>query len=211
MKSRQQKQYLMLPLCLVCLLTLCSVAAAQSGRRTKPEGVSPNPPPPAAPEEPKPARADKPDQPKQKLIVATDDLGRSINIPQYMARAVLEGFIDEMTKLSSMSPVTERLTRKGAVERARKETSVFVVLLQVETEYMNGGMGTANADEVLVSYTIYTPGTGKVKNNGRVYARSSRSILGVPTGRVSDSQLYQVGRETARRVMSALGTGTVMR
>jgi hypothetical protein len=182
-------------------------------------GGSPAPPksPAPAPEEAKTEQpASKPEQPKQKLIAGIDELTRSINIPQYMSRQVIEGFTDEFSKLSSVAVTTERMQRRDAIERAKKETATYVVLLQLETEYLSssGGIGQVSPDEVLVTYTIFTPGTGKVKSNGRIYARSSRGgILGgrFPTGGISDSQLYQTGREAADRVMSALGMGAIMR
>jgi hypothetical protein len=65
---------------------------------------------------------------------------------------------------------------------------------------------------LLVSYLIFSPGTGKIKTSGRIYVRSSRNILGgrLPTSRAGDAQLYQAGRETADRVISALNLGSTM-
>lgn len=199
----------------LCLLSFCSMGEAQSGRRVKRPDSSASPAPAI---EPAPAQqapaASKPEPPKQKLIAGMDDLGRSINIPQYMSSAVWDGFMDRFRKFSSLRVTTENMRRRDAIERAKKETESYVVLLQVETESLNsgGGMGQVNSDDLLVSYTIFSPVTGKIKSSGRVYVRSSRSILGgrLPTGRVADSQLYQAGRETADRVISALNLGSTV-
>jgi hypothetical protein len=103
------------------------------------------------------------------------------------------------------------MRRKEAIDRAKKETETYVVLLEVDADSLNssGGLGRVNAEDVQVSYTIFSPVTGKVKDSGRVYVRPSRSILGgrVPTSRGVDSQLYEAGRETAARVMSVLNIG----
>ncbi|HEV7859022.1 MAG TPA: hypothetical protein VGO91_10440 [Pyrinomonadaceae bacterium] len=196
-------------------MSFCSMGEAQSGRRVKrPDAnVSPAPAiePAPAPQSPKESQ---PAPPKQKLIAGMDELGRSINIPQYMAGAVWDGFLDEFRKFSSLRVTTENMRRRDAIERAKKETESYVVLLQVETENLNsgGGVGQVNSNDLLVSYIIFSPVTGKIKSSGRVYVRSSRSILGgrLPTGRVADSQLYQAGRETADRVISALNLGSTV-
>jgi hypothetical protein len=184
---------------------------AQSGRRVKRPDASVSPAPAI---EPEPAQqtpaANKPEPPKQRLIAGMDDLGRSINIPQYMVGAVWDGFMDRFRRFSSLRVTTENMRRRDAIERAKKETESFVVLLQVETEYLDsGGVGQVNSNDVVVSFNIFSPGTGKIKSSGRVYVRSSRSILGggIPTGRMADSQLYQAGRETADRVISSLNLG----
>jgi hypothetical protein len=185
---------------------------AQSGRHVKRPDSSASPAPAVAAEPAQQApAASKPEPPKQKLIAGMDELSRSINIPQYMVSAVWDGFLDRFRKYSSLRVTTENMGRREAIERAKKETESYVVLLQVETEYLNsgGGAGQVNSNDLLVSYSIYSPGTGKIKSSGRVYVRSSRSILGgrLPTGRVADSQLYQAGRETADRIISALNLG----
>jgi hypothetical protein len=187
---------------------------AQSGRRVKRPDSSASPAPAIEPEPaPQAPKASKPEPPKQKLIAGMDELGRSINIPQYMAAAVWDGFMDRFRKFSSLRVTTENMRRSDAIERAKKETESYVVLLQVETEYLNsGGVGQVNTNDLLVSYLIFSPGTGKIKTSGRIYVRSSRNILGgrLPTSRAGDAQLYQAGRETADRVISALNLGSTM-
>jgi hypothetical protein len=187
---------------------------AQSGRRVKRPDSSASPAPAIEPEPaPQAPKASKPAPPKQKLIAGMDELGRSINIPQYMAAAVWDGFMDRFRKFSSLRVTTENMRRSDAIERAKKETESYVVLLQVETEYLNsGGVGQVNTNDLLVSYLIFSPGTGKIKTSGRIYVRSSRNILGgrLPTSRAGDAQLYQAGRETADRVISALNLGSTM-
>jgi hypothetical protein len=142
------------------------------------------------------------------LIVGLDERSAASYIPQYMSEAVWRGFIGRFNEVSSITLTTDRnMGRKQAVDRAKKETESFVVLLQLTTDNMGAGSaGEVNPEGLIVSYVVFSPVTGKVKEQGRVYVRPSRSILGqrLPTGRVVDAQLNEAGRETASRVMSAL-------
>jgi hypothetical protein len=83
-------------------------------------------------------------------------------------------------------------------------------LLQLGTSGIDAGMGQVNLDDLVVSFTIFSPGTGKVKEQGRVYVRPSGGVLSqrLPTGRTGELQLNEAGRETADRVMSILHLGS---
>lgn len=110
--------------------------------------------------------------------------------------------------------IDQKLRRKEAVERAKQATNSFVILLRLETEDSNAsmGMGRVSPDDLVVNYAIFAPGTGKVKDQGRVYVRSYRGILGgsFPTGRTLEAQLQEAGRETANRVRAALQIGSAV-
>jgi hypothetical protein len=194
------------------LLSSCFIGQAQSGRRA-PKPVSPPMETPSRAEpEPTPTPQNKPALKQQKLIVGMDDRSVSLYVPLYMSDAVWRGFIERFKDFSSITITTDKnMSRKQAVDRAKKETESFVVLLQLGTEDIGAGMGQVNADELVVSYAIFTPGTGKVKDQGRVYARSYRGVLGtrLPTSRTGESQLHEAGRETAGRVMAALNIASV--
>lgn len=193
--------------CILCVLALGYAAEAQSGRRLKRSDVSPSPAP--AIEAPQPAPVAAPALPRQKLIVGMDNLGRSMSIPLYMSDAVWDGFYKQFNKSSSFDITTETHMRgKEARERARKETESYVVLLQLETDSMDsGGLGQVDLNNLVVTYAIYAPVTGKTKETGRVYVRQSRNVLSLPTGRNGEAQLNQAGREAADRVMLALHIG----
>lgn len=191
-------------LCLLCILALCSVGWAQSGRRS-PKPISP-PTPTPSPAEPPSTPQEKPAQKQQTLIAGMSDELSSVYIPGYMLDAVWRGFIERFKAYSSIMLSTEkRMSRKQATDRAKKQTESFVVLLQLGAEDLNARMSGTSVDDLVVSYLIFTPGTAKVKDQGRVYLRSYRGVLGtrVPTGRES-TQLYEAGREAAGRVLSDL-------
>jgi hypothetical protein len=204
--SRFIKPHSAISLCLLFILALCSIAQAQSGRRsTKPPSPPTPTPSPTEAEQPSTPK-DKPAQKQQTLIAGmSDELGAAY-IPGYMSDDVWRGFIERFKAYSSIMLSTEkRMSRKQAIDRAKKETESFVVLLQLGTEDTNVGLGGVNVDDLVISYLILTPGTAKLKDQGHVYLRSYRGVLGsrLPTGRAS-SQLYEAGREAASRVLSDL-------
>jgi hypothetical protein len=191
-------------LCLLFILALCCVGQAQSGRRSS-KPPSPPTPTPAEAEQPSTPK-DKPAE-KQRTLIAgmSDELGAAY-IPGYMSDDVWRGFLDRFKAYSSIMLSTEkRMSRKQAIDRAKKETESFVVLLQLGTEDLNVGLGGADVNDLVVSYLIFAPGTAKIKDQGHVYLRSYRGVLGtrLPTGQAS-TQLFEAGREAASRVLSDL-------
>jgi hypothetical protein len=98
------------------------------------------------------------------------------------------------------------MSRKEASDRAKKSTETPVVLLQLGTQPGSGNMGQVSFEDLVINYTIFSPGTGKVGEQGRVYVRPNRSVLGqrLPSGRYGESQMKEAGRETADRVLSLL-------
>ena len=213
MKSQRAVSNLLLGILLI--FAFQAIVRAQSGRRS-PQPISPTPKPAPTPEPEKPASS-KPDLPKQNLIVAMDDLGRSITIPRYMAEDVWNGFTERLRSVSYLVlTVGKEMGNKEASDRAKKETETFVVLLRMETVNMDSGsvLGQSSPDNVVVNYAIFAPQTGKVKERGRVFARANRGILGgtIPTASGVSSQLRDTGRETANRVLDALqlGNPTIM-
>lgn len=210
MKIRFMRPHLNLSLCVLCVLAAFLNGQAQSGRRA-PKPISPptttTTAPPKEPERPSPAPQNKLALKPQTLIVALDDRSAAGYIPQYMSDAILRGFLGKFKERSSITITLDRnMRRKQAVERAKKETENFVVLLQLGTNQMGGGLGDVSPEGLIVGYVVFTPGTAKIKDQGRVYVRPSRSILGqrIPTARTVDAQLNEAGRETASRVLSAL-------
>ena len=193
MKMRFSGKVSSLLLGILLIFAFHSAVQAQSGRRS-PQPLSPTPKAAPTPEPEKPAPASKPDVPKQMLIVAMDDLSRSITIPRYMAEDVWNGFMERLRTVSYVAlTVGKEMGNKEASDRAKKETDTFVILLRMETASMDTGsvMGQSSPDNVVVNYAIFAPQTGKVKEHGRVFARSYRSIL--------RSEERRVGKECRSR------------
>lgn len=209
MKNRFKKLYPCGALCLLIVLGCALVGQAQSGRRS-PKPLSP--PTPTAPATPptKESETPTPEKPpvKQRVVIAgMDAQSTAYYIQPYYADAVLRGFTGKFDAMSSIKLTVEaNMRRKQAVERAKKETETFVVLLQLATDNMGGSVGDVSPENLIVTYFVFSPVTGKVKEQGRVYIRPSRSIIGqrLPTSRTVDAQLMEAGREVAERVMPAL-------
>ena len=194
-------------LCALVIFALGGAALAQSGRRTSKEGKSPtNSLPSVESESPSPTPTPKPQAPRTPLLVGYDRLGQSVNIPLYLYDAVVDGFMQRLSDSSDVKITSENnMTRKRAVDRAKADKETFVVLLALESEY-SGNMGDTNPNNLLVSYLIFTPGTGKVMSQGRVYQRFGRSILGsrIPATSPAEYRLHEAGREAAERVLNDL-------
>jgi hypothetical protein len=134
----------------------------------------------------------------------------SFDLPFYMSDTVWSGFIERFNKGSWVVNAGDKnMNRKEASDRAKKATESPVVLLHLSTQTAGGNMGQVNYEDLVVNFIIYSPGTGKVSEQGRVYIRRNQSVLGqrLPTGRNGESQLKDAGRETADRVLALLHAG----
>ena len=192
-------------LSLFFVLMVCGLGQAQSGRRATKPLSPPTTTPPSKESEPPPAP--KPVLKQQTLIAGME---ASMDIPLYMSDAVWSGFIERFNKASSVVVSGDRdMTRKEASDRAKKATESHVVLLHLGTQSTGGSMGQVNLEDLVIVFSIFSPGTGKVSEHGRVNVRVSRSILGqrLPTGRYGESQMKEAGREAADRVLSLLHFG----
>jgi len=172
------------------LLILPAAASAQSGRKL-PTWTDPKPSPSPTPDEQK--------QPKEKidpitLIVSqfTVTVGSS-----YYANVPIETCLARLKASKSAEISHERdMSRKEATERAKKETTAYVVWLQVDSDYM--GMGSGNPYRLFLNYTVLIPGTAKVKTQGRIYQSNV-------AGGAYDYRLAMIGQEAADHILFALG------
>jgi hypothetical protein len=204
----------------VCLLTLCAVsllclsqaALAQSGRR---QNKPLSPPTPVATDgeneaksEVKP-RAEKPAA-LATVIVGGDRFGSSAY--------TISGYIDEamdscVAELNKSHGLEARggggMSRKEAIDRAKKETEAYVLWLDLRVE-------GSRQDDISVSYTLFMPQTAKVMAFGNVYLSTRRAgrgpvSVGVPSvgGRMPLQYLMrEAGRDVAQRVVDKLQTVT---
>ncbi|HVF88768.1 MAG TPA: hypothetical protein VNH22_01800 [Blastocatellia bacterium] len=197
----REKRARLLMICALSILCLSQSLLAQSGRRP----IKKDPPPPPAPAEtrPEPAPPAEKPAPAAYLIVGADRLGSSMYIlPGYVDEAV-----DACVKRLKKSPSLDTrgggtMTRKDAIDRARKEKDAYVVWLEVNVE-QNGAEG------VSIGYTIFKPETAQVKTSGRVYlsgSRMGRGGVGVGVPSVNrrlppEYLMREGGQDVADRVM----------
>ncbi|HJQ67945.1 MAG TPA: hypothetical protein VKA70_03175 [Blastocatellia bacterium] len=205
-----------LALCVGIVLILSSFAQAQSGRRppkrSESEGVQrpSEPEPPVKPSEQK--QSDKEQIPV--LVVESNSYFSSSYYSDYVAEACTARLKQAATLMVEKS--AREMNRKEASDAAKPPTPRFVVLLELtsdRTGYDRRRDRGYYADDVVVTYTIFEQGTGKLKNSGRVYARRGATTaggVGIPLPVPADGpaaaeyMLKQAGRETADRVLDAL-------
>jgi hypothetical protein len=69
-----------------------------------------------------------------------------------------------------------------AIERAKKETDIYVVFLNFEVDNFQSGAIIVNSQDLEVQYSLLTPGTGRKQAKGKVYYQS------ISGGRVRKSE-----------------------
>jgi hypothetical protein len=191
------------------LIVFVSGAMAQSGRRS----INPPTPTPSVSGtksvETKPAPA-----PRLMLLVGVEDPSPISRIPYYLSDTVLDNCVRRLGDATDVIPksIGRGLSRSDAVKRAKGENESFVVWLQLGSDFVDAGKQSKNGpDELYVRYTIFEPGTGKVKQTGRAYKqiyRTGRGGVSSPTSSknspiYSDYAMKQAAREAAERVLAA--------
>jgi hypothetical protein len=205
----------------VCLLALCAVsllaglsqaALAQSGRRQN-KPLSP-PTPVAADDQGEAKREAKPSAekpgPAATVIVGGDRFGSSASMISGYIDEAMEACVAELNKSHGLDARGGGgMSRKEAIDRAKKETETFVLWLDLRVE-------GNREDDISVSYTLFMPQTAKVLTFGNVYLATRRTgrgpvSVGVPSvgGRMPLQYLMrEAGRDVALRVVDKLQTAT---
>jgi hypothetical protein len=212
---RHNRLALML-LCAALILCAAGLAEAQSGRRAK--GGASAPKPVSTPAESESAAAKKStikaEAQRVALIVTADGHGfESVYAPANASDIVLRGFVDRLRESSAFTiKVEKEMSRGRASDRAKDEKEAYLVWLHFGSDAVTAR--SHDDADYFVDYVVFTPGTAKVKTEGKVYLRPSRrnvSIGRVPVGiplpqtdarAVWEGALKQGGSEAAERVMA---------
>jgi len=196
----------------VCLLLASVAVSAQSGRRLPDFGDNKKSPPPAAPE-PAPTPSGRPE--KTPLAI-TPHLADIISSSSILTSVVSDGLIERLNEAAAFSVTREQeMNRKEASDHAKGMSNGYLLWFQLETSLDQvGGIGSNSASQLYVNFIIYKAGTGKVLTQGHVYQRAygptSGSPLPAPTGGTQiEYRLRRAGRETAERVLQALGKPSI--
>ena len=212
-----RKPYSALVLCVGIVLLVSSLAQAQSGRRPPKRSESEGVQRPSEPEPPvKPAEAKQSDNGKIPVLVVKSN---SYFSSSYYSDYVAEGCTARLRQAETLmvDKSDREMNRKEASDAAMAPTPRYVVLLELTSERMGYDRrrdGGYYPEDVVVQYTVFAPGTGKVKTSGRVYTRRAGSTVGgvglplpVPTDgpAAAEYMLKQAGREVADRVIDSLG------
>ena len=200
------KKPLQASLVLLALVLISSSATAQSGRRDKSKAPNPS----SAGTKSTDAKPRPPE--RLQLVVGTEGPSTMGNAPYYLSDTVLENCLARLAEANEVvaSSVGRHITRGDAIKLAKEETGRYIVLLQI-TDGLAGSSPQARsvASELYVTYMIYEPGTGKVKQSGRahksIYPSGNVGVSG-PTKQApvySDYSIKQAARETAEKILEA--------
>ena len=194
----------------VAIVSACAqVAFSQSGRKsTGTPTTAPSVSGPKSVEKPKP----KP--PPLQLLVAVEDHNPLSNMPYYLSDTVLDNCVRHLNDAADINATTAQrgMTRGDAINRAKAaDKNSFVVWLQIDSDAMASGRQSKNGpDELYVRYTIFEPGTAKVKQWGRTHQSIYKTGRGGVSGTSSKSSplyseyaLKQAAREAAERILEA--------
>jgi hypothetical protein len=204
------------------LLVLCLVPGgvlAQSGRRRERPSPAATPSPVPGTESPKvePSQQ-KPESSKLKVLVTSRFESGIVSASS--ARAILASFSARL-KEEDLLEVKEgsATSTSGArtIAEAGKEGYVIWLNLIPDTYDSNSRYGgEINYDDIIVKYTVYAPGSGKVSVDGRLFYQAPRrrnrssSLPGIggqpqpPSRFPVEYTTERAGRETASRILDSL-------
>jgi hypothetical protein len=210
--SKQKRGYFLI-VSLLSILCLSGAALGQSGRRQS-KNISPSPPVVVEAKtegEAKPPTV-KP-TPAASLIVGGNRLSTSFDIPSGSLDIAIDACIEKLGKTSSLVVTSggDNMTRKEAIDKAKKEGTAHVVWLELKVENYN-----SNSSGIILEYSVFSPLTAKVKTYGHIYLDraqmgNGRVGVGLPpstTRRLSlDYMMREGGRTVADRVMDIFHVG----
>ena len=150
------------------LIALAAVVTAQSGRRgpTKSRPPAPQPSPTTPEPETKPKTSAR-----IQLLVAVDEPSGFNRVPLSVPETALETCVQRLGEAATgiaAVPASRRMTRAEAVKAAKAETTRYVVWLQVGNERDDFGADVSTqSNRFYINYTIFEPGSAKIKKSGR--------------------------------------------
>ncbi len=208
--------------CALIIFAASTAVQAQSGRHIRKRDKSATSPA-AAPTEPQQTTKPSPSSPappRLSILVGSYKYDPSMNHPLSFHDIILEGCLERFRQSSALTvALGGEMNRKEAIERAKSEKETYVMWLELGVESDLGGtadasIGHVNPRRLFVNYVVFTPGTAKVKTQGRVFQDTYRAGMGnigigvpTPTRRITRTMpiqcsLRQAGFDTADRVMS---------
>jgi len=137
---------------------------------------------------------------------------KSVGMSTIYSNAALDGCLEELKQSSSVEVSSGKdKTQKEASEYAKASKDTYVMLIQLEQEIDKGTAAVlatgGDPRTLVVSYIVFTPGTGKVKTFGRIYQGTTRGGVGQPvpsTKGIIEYELRRCGRDAADRVLDVL-------
>lgn len=201
-------------LIMALLIALPAGVTAQSGRRGPTKSRPPAPQ--ASPTSPEP-EAKSNTSARIQLLVAVDEPSAFNRVPLSVPETVLETCVQRLGAAATgvaAVPASRRMTRSEVVKVAKAEKTRYVVWLQVGNERDDFGADVSTQNNrFYVNYTIFEPGSAKIKKSGR--AQRGTGNLGnvgvtVPTTRdavYSEYAIKETARQAADRILDAFQIG----
>jgi hypothetical protein len=209
-RARAFAQYSVL---LVAVLFLLGTnASAQSGRRApkRTTTVATASGPKAVEKKPEPAQ-----DLRIPLVITIEDHNPFSGLPFFLSETIRDTCADSLRRSATLKVDvgTRGMSRGDAVKRAKSETLLYVVWLQIDTDSDSNRTSSAGwtPESLYLRFTIFSPVTARIKASGRthpVYRSSGGGVLGrIPSSRgggvYSDYFLKQLANEAAERIRDA--------
>lgn len=196
------------------LIALPAVVTAQSGRRGSTKSHPPAPQPVPSTTE---SQTKSQTSARIQLLVAVDQPSAFNRVPLSVPETVLETCVQRLGAVATgvaAVPAQRRMTRAEAVKAAKAETTRYVVWLQVGNERDDFGADVSTqSNRFYINYTIYEPGSAKIKKSGRAH-RGTGNLgnvgVTIPTTRdavYSDHAIKETARQAAERILDAFQIG----
>lgn len=201
------RKLLLMPL---LLIALSAVVTAQSGRRGPAKSPTPAP-------QPVPTTTESQTKPKTssriQLLVAVDEPSGFTRLPLAIPETILDTCVQRLgaaAKDVTAIAASRRMTRAEAIKAAKAETTRYLVWLRVGNEREDyGAEVSTQSDRVYVVFTIFEPGTAKIKKSGR--AQQGTGNIGnvgviVPSTRgvvYSDHAIKETAKQAADKILDA--------
>ena len=195
------------------LLLLGTTASAQSGRRAPKRTATPAVT--VAEAKPVEKKAEPAKDLRIPLVITIEDHNPFSGLPFFLSESIRDTCADSLRRTASLKVDigTRGISRGEAIKRAKSEQHLYVVWLQVDTD--SDANRTASSgwtpESLFLRYTIFSPGTAKIKASGRTHPVrrvGGGGVIGrVPSSRggtvYSDYFLKQLAYEAAERIRDA--------
>ena len=175
----------------VCLLCVCGVAAAQSGRRVQ-RGAQPGATPEPAPIIELKAEPVVAKKPQRVLPNVTVLIAGKIDSKTQAERSqkIYNSFVHRLAESMTVNSLG-LIKRDEALRRAKDLPDSYLVWLELERDSVEGARVIFNSPNILVNFKIIDPRTGESKGKGKIYYQaqggggSRRSEPGEATVRIT--------------------------
>jgi hypothetical protein len=150
--------------------------------------------------------------PTIRLLVGVEVRNPLVNTPYYLSDTVLDNCVRRLNDATEINATTagRGMTRPEAVTKAKAEKDAYVIFLQIESDITPSAKQAKNGpDELYVRYTIFEPGSAKIKQWGRTHQQIYKTGQGGVSTTAKNSPVYseyalkQAAKEAAERVLEA--------